>query len=59
MTLEYYSKARMRELLAALDDAINDHAQTRYLEVSARLQEVARMRHMVIDADTLKGGADE
>lgn len=49
----------MRELLDALDDAIDDRAQTRYLEVSARLQEVARMGHMVIDVDTLKGGADE
>ena len=59
MTLGCYCKARMRELLDALDDAIDDRAQTRYLEVSARLQEVARMGHMVIDVDTLKGGADE
>ncbi len=54
MTLEYYCKSRIRELLDALDDAIYDHATTRYLELSARLQEVARMRHMVIDAETLK-----
>lgn len=54
MTLEYYCKSRIRELLDALDDAIYDHVTTRYLELSARLQEVARMRHMVIDAETLK-----
>ena len=47
MTLEYYCKSRVRELLEALDDAIYDHATTRYLELSARLQEVARMRHMI------------
>ena len=58
MTLEYYCKSRIRELLDALDDAIYDHSTTRYLELSARLQEVARMRHMVIDAETLKDVAD-
>lgn len=58
MTLEYYCKSRIRELLDALDDAIYDHATTRYLELFARLQEVARMRHMVIDAETLKDVAD-
>lgn len=58
MTLEYYCKSRVRELLEALDDAIYDHATTRYLELSARLQEVARIRHMVIDAETLKDVAD-
>lgn len=58
MTLEYYCKSRIRELLDALDDAIYDHATTRYLELSARLQEVALMRHMVIDAETLKDVAD-
>lgn len=42
MTLEYYCKSRVRELLEALDDAIYDHATTCYLELSARLQEVAR-----------------
>ena len=59
MTLEYYCKSRIRELLDALDDAIYDHATTRYLELSARLQEVARMRHMVIDAETLKDDSDD
>lgn len=33
MTLEYYCKSRVRELLEALDDAIYDHATTRYLEI--------------------------
>lgn len=59
MTLEYYCKSRIRELLDALDDAIYDHATTHYLELSARLQEVARMRHMVIDAETLKDDSDD
>lgn len=30
MTLEYYCKSRIRELLDVLDDAIYDHATTRY-----------------------------
>lgn len=59
MTLEYYCKSRIREVLDALDDAIYDHATTSYLELSARLQEVARMRHMVIDAETLKDDSDD
>ena len=59
MTFEYYCKSSIRELLDALEDAIYDHATTRYLELSARLQEVARMRHMVIDAETLKDDTDD
>lgn len=58
MTLEMYCKRRIRELLEQLDDAINDHAHTAYLETEARLCEVARMRHSLIDRDTLKGGSD-
>lgn len=57
MTLEMYCKRRTRELLDQLDDAINDHAHTSYLETQARLCEVARMRHLVVDADSLRDGS--
>lgn len=35
MTLELYCKQRIRELLDQLDDTINDHAHTAYLETEA------------------------
>lgn len=58
MTLELYCKQRIRDLLDQLDDAINDHAHTAYLETEAKLCEVARMRHVIIDQGTLKGASD-
>ena len=57
MTLEMYCKRRTRELLEQLDDAINDHAHTAYLETEARLCEVARMRHLIVDVGSLKDGS--
>lgn len=54
MTLELYCKQRIRDLLDQLDDTINDHAHTAYLETEARLCEVARMRHVIIDQGTIK-----